>query len=230
MKRPAQIQLLAVLLLVSLRLEAQFEGMYESRNVTSGETGGRERFVMTVWLKGERARIVTVPDGEEAGTTMIYRADRRVVWMLADAEKAYVEIPLQGDESPLPPSGLPTRVQTTGRTATIAGFVCRQVVITRNGERTELWGTGRLRRLSKALEGALGAGHAPAPGSPGEEMERLGLFPLKSTTTIDGRVVESQEVLRVVEGKVDDARFEIPAGYAKRDMNELLERQSRKPE
>jgi hypothetical protein len=222
--------LMASLLLIAVPAAAQFEGMYESRNVTSGATGGHERFVMTVWLKGTRARIVTVPEGEEAGTTIIYRADRRVVWMLAEAERAYVEIPLGGGESPRPRNGVAAKVQKTGRTAKVAGYLCRQVVITRNGERTELWGTEKLRRLSKALEGALGADSAPASGSPGEEMDRLGLFPLKSTTTIEGQVVESQEVLRVVEGKVDDDRFEIPPGYVKRDMNELLERQSRKPE
>ena len=43
----------------------------------------------------------------------------------------------------------------------------------------------------------------------------MGLFPLLSTTTYEGRMLESQEITKIERKSLDPALFEIPAGYSK---------------
>lgn len=226
MQRVAQV-LIVLCLIVCLRASApaQFEGIFETRNLTTNAEGQPEEFTMTMWIKPDRIRISSGSDSGAPGITMIYRADRRLVWMLNGEVRTYAEIPQEEwSQPPEPPDpGMRFRVRKTGKTAKILGFACSQVVITRGDERTELWGSRRLRPLQQTLADVLGDEPTSGQGEWAREVDRLGLFPLKSSTTLGGRVVEAQEVVRIEETRLDTGIFEIPAGYRKEDLNRLLE-------
>lgn len=219
------ILLLYSLLLCSSGALAQFEGIVESRNISTDEMGNPQEFLMTMWVKDGLVRIHTVGDGVPS-TTMIYRNDRQVIWMLNDEEKIYFEINQKEEPQEIRPphSTLEDRhtVKRTGNARKILGYNCEQLLITRGTERTELWGTKHLAKLSASLEKALGE-DAKAGESWTDEIRKMGLYPLKSSTKIDGNLVESQEVTKIEERKLEDDLFLVPPEYSKQTFEEMLD-------
>src|SRR5512142_1154309 len=71
---------------------AQFEGIVESKNLTTDETGAFRQFTLTMWIKKDRIRVQTSAFGSTPASTMIYRGDRLVTWMLNDDDQTYFEI------------------------------------------------------------------------------------------------------------------------------------------
>lgn len=225
--RPVSVLLVAMNLLVLCppRMSAQFEGVFETRNTTTDETGARVEFTMTMWIKPDRVKISSGGAGAQGGTTMIYRSDRQVIWMLNTDERTYVEMDQEGGptEPRAPSDNGGYRIKRTGKKASILGYQCEQVVISRRDEGTELWGSRRLRRLQETLASVLGAGRTATPAEWTDQVDRLGLFPLRSTTKIGGQLVESQEVTRIEETVLPPEIFDLPAGYRKQDMENMLQ-------
>ena len=204
---------------------AHFEGVFETRNVTTNETGGLEEFTMTMWIKPDRVKISTGSAGSPSGTTMIYRRDRRVIWMLTTEDRTYVEMEQEegpGEREPQPGTG-EYRIRKTGKKVKILGYVCEQVVITRRDERTELWGSKKLAHLKETLAAVLGTDRTANPADWTDQVDKLGFFPLRSTTRIAGRMVEEQEVTRIQETALVPEIFDLPSGYVKQDLDRLLE-------
>jgi len=217
--------LLVAFLLCSPPARAQFEGVVESRNITTDEMGNPQAFLMTMWVKDGMVRIHTIGEGIPS-TTMIYRNDRQVIWMLNDEEKIYFEINQKEEPQEIRPPQSTTEdrhsVRRTGKTRKILGYNCEQLLITRGTERTELWGTKHLGKLSASLEKALGE-DAKVGESWTDEIRKMGLYPLKSSTRIDGNLVESQEVTRIKEEKLEDGLFIVPTEYSRQTFEQMLD-------
>ena len=211
-------------IVLAVRADAQFEGIVESKNVTIDALGKPQEFVMTMWIRKDMARIET--QGEAAGSTMIYRTDKRRIWMMNPDDQSYFEI--SQDEKPqemYAPGGTTAKysINRTGKTKTIAGFLCEQFIIKRENERTELWGTKKLSHLVKTLSKALGQEHAEVAEGATAEMMKMGAYPLASATTIDGVLAESQEVTKIEEKKLEASLFDLPQGYRKQKSVEFFE-------
>lgn len=226
--------LILYVVLTSGPASAQFLGIVESRNITTDETGRSQEFLMTMWIREGMVKIKTVPvpgvspvDDAMPTTTMIYRRDKRTIWMVNDEEKSYFEVGMEKPgrlDTPPPDPANEYVVTRTGRKKKIAGYMCEQVTFTRGHEVTEVWGTKELAGLAKTIEHALGEEHEKINDSPADRMTSMGLFPLKSVTTLEGNmVVESQEVTKVIKKDVGLQEFAIPDQYTKRDVRMMIE-------
>ncbi len=204
----------------SARAGAQFEGIVESRNSTVDELGKTQHFVMTMWIRSDRLKIHNTEMGSTPATTMIYRLDKHLMWILNDEEKSYFEVLREGPQQapPAAPEGEKVRVVRTGKTKKILGYPCERILILRGEESTEIWGTKKLESLAKAISNLVGS-----EGEPGwsDELEKLGVFPLSAASKLGGAVVESQEVYKIESREIPDALFEIPPGYIKEKVKEM---------
>ena len=206
---------------------AQFEGIVESKNLTTDETGDPKEFIMTMLIKKDMVKIHTTAMGATPAFTMIYRNDKQLVWMLNDDDKTFFEIPREsGVERVQPPSGgedksvpKPTK---TGKSKKILGYSCSQFVFKRPGEETNIWATKDLGNLFNAISKALGEEPGESPYDWTSELTKMGYFPLISSTKIDGAVVESQEVTKIEKKMLSEELFALPSGYQRRGVDEMI--------
>ena len=204
-------------------LHAQFEGVIESSNMTTDETGAEQRCVMTMWIKGSMARITNSATANTPASTMIYRSDLRLIRILNEENKTYFEVP-QGkskDENSAD-AGEPAAVKKTGKTKKILGYKCERFLIVQGDMETEIWGTKELKGLSASLAKALGEESAGQGAAWNDELTKLGIFPLVANTRIEGKIVESQEVMRIDKRSLPEDLFSLPAGYKKQSVGDIL--------
>lgn len=225
MMRRGVPSILLLCLLGFVRVFAQFEGMIESKNITTDELGRPQEFVMTMWIKNDMARIethgTTMP-----GSSMIYRTDLKKIWILNPEERTYFEIPQNEERRP---TGEPPRteqsysVKRTGKKKTIAGYECEQFIIKGENEETELWGTRRLAHLVSTLAKVLGSEQVNAGTGAVSEIMKRGIYPMLSATKVDGQLIESQEVTRIEARTLDSSLFALPPDFKKRKSPELMQ-------
>jgi hypothetical protein len=184
---------------------SQFEGVIESKNLTTDETGAFRRFNMTMWIKKDMARIQTSGEGVPV-QTMIYRRDLQTVWVVQYEDKTYFQMSQDDEQAgPPPEESVSDRysLRKTGKTKKILGYPCEQVLITRGDEKTEIYGTKKLAHVSRAISRALGEDNANAKSGWTNELATMGIFPLFSSTRIGKNTVESQEITRIDARKID---------------------------
>jgi len=204
-------------------LRAQFEGVIESRNTTTDETGTEQQYVMTMWIRGTMAKITNTATGTTPATTMIYRSDLRVIRMLNDDNRTYFEIPQEKtrDNGAEEAAGSAT-VKKTGKTKKVLGYRCEQFLLKDGEVETEIWGTKDLKGLSSSLARALGEERSGQGAAWNDELTKLGIFPLIANTRLEGKIVESQEVVRIEKRSLSDDLFSLPAGYKKQSVGDIL--------
>lgn len=155
---------------------------------------------------------------------MIYRSDLRVIRMLDDDNKTYFEVP-QGkmkEDATAEGGGNPAPVKKTRKTKKILGYRCEQFLISQGEAETEIWGTKDLRGLSASLARALGEERAGQGTAWNDELTKLGIFPLLANTRIEGKVVDSQEVLKIEKRSLGEDIFSLPGGYKKQSVGDIL--------
>ncbi len=208
---------------------AQFEGVVESRNLTVDEQGVEQRYVMTMRVRKDMVRVEIPPVGDMPGSTVIYRRDRKISWVLNDLEKSYFEVSLTQDvpqRATVPDmdsADRPVFVRTK-KTRKVLGYPCEQLIVKRGESETEIWGTKGLAALTAALEGTLARDARDGAGYETEMIAQMGIFPVVSTTRCEGKIIESQEITRVESKPVGPELFVVPAGYAKQKSVEMQER------
>lgn len=225
-----RLVMLSVILLslASGRGYAQFEGIIESKNLTTDEMGAKQQFVMTMWIKKDMVKIENSAVGSTPATTMVYRKDKQVVWILNDDDKTYFAIPREEkSERPRPPrrpeEGGGYVVTRTGKTRTLLGYPSQQILIVRDEQRTELWGTRKLGDLFQSISRALGEDRTAEADDWTAEIMKLGFFPLSSTTTVRGKLAESQEVTKIEKKILSPDLFQLPSTYKKQSIDQMLE-------
>lgn len=218
MRRAVFMLCLQALLASGLHARPGFEGIVQSRNRTADDAGVMQEYRMTLWVRDAMVRVHVPAAGAMPASTAIYRRDRNVSWILDDAERTYFEVALSGGRDPaesLRPGGQggePVDIQRPKGTRKILGYTCERVIIVRGEIRTELWAARGLEDLVRMMKEAIDPGAATGAE---DVVAGMGLFPLHSTTTFEGRVLEEQEVVKIERTKVDRSLFEIPAGYIK---------------
>ena len=202
---------------------AQFEGIIESRNTTIDEAGQLQEFTMTMYIGPNMAMIRTSPFGSSPGSTMIYRGDMKVMWMLNEEDHTYFEI--GHDEEPdrmfVPSdgSGKPD-IKKTGKSKQVLGYKCDQIVIRESDRETEMWATKSLGNLYQTLSSILGTEEAEQGWE--SQIMRMGYYPLIARTKVEGKVLESQEVTRIEKKKLDAGLFEVPEGFSKQKSVDMM--------
>ncbi|HUI66250.1 MAG TPA: DUF4412 domain-containing protein [Bacteroidota bacterium] len=216
------IRLLVCLVALCGTARAQFEGFVETRNTTTDETGVQQQYVMTMWVKNSMARITSSATGSSPATTMIYRSDKKIIWMLNDDDKTYFEI--TQDKNPDQSSPQPDKpvVRLTHKTRKILGYPCEQVLISQSDLQTEIWATKSLGGLSTALARGLGQEQSGAEGGWNDELTKMGLFPLLVSTRSDGKIVESQEIVKIEKKSLSEDLFLLPSNYTRQTVDHIL--------
>ena len=209
----------AAALVFSTSALAQFEGVIESRNLTTDDEGKPQKFIITMWIKNDRMRVETGPIGTTPATTMIYRADRKMVWMLNEEEHSFFEI-LQNGGGALQDTGTRSSqpdesLVKTGKKKKILGYPCDLFIMKSGDQVTEIWGTRALPALMATTTSVLGGESEEDVPSWNNELRRLGMYTLSARTTVSGKLVEAQDISRIEQRTVDEEKFELPEGYKK---------------
>lgn len=209
----------SLILVLAWPARAQFEGLVESQNITTDDEGKPLKFTITMWIKNDRMRVETGQIGTTPPSTMIYRADLKIVWMLNDEDHTYFEIlqsptSVAGDTDAKLTSN-PSSLVRTKRKKNILGYPCELYIVRDGDQATELWGTRALPGLMMTTTRVLGEENEKDTPAWTEELRQLGVFTLSARTKISGKVVEAQDISKIEAQSVDEGKFELPQGYKK---------------
>jgi hypothetical protein len=210
---------------------AQFEGEVEFWNkTTTDESGSAFEYLTKMSIKGGLLRLHTTSSGSTPASTMIYRTDRGVFWILNEEEQSYLEVRTTGGHGGELPNNLPAEAEiqfrATGKTRTILGYRTEQYVAEDGERKIEIWGTTNLQSLASALKQVFESAQGEEASTWNDQLAARGIFPMVSRILLQGQVVESSEVRKIVRKSVPDELFELPAGYRKVSVDALFEESS----
>ena len=226
--------LLCTVCLVSHGATAQFEGVVEVWNkTTTDETGAAFEYITRMTIKGMLVHVHTTPSGDTPASTMIYRTDRGLFWILNEEERSYFEVRTLGGRGGELPDSLPARNELqfhpTGKYRTILGYRAEQYLAEDGERKIEIWGTTGLQSLANALAQVFEAAQGEESAAWNDELASRGIFPLISRFSLNDLVVESSEVRRVTPKAVPAEMFLLPPGYRKVSVDELFEEPPPRP-
>jgi hypothetical protein len=72
----------------------------------------------------------------------------------------------------------------------------------------------------RALDTVLASNRQESTGEWEDELTKLGVYPLSATTKVDGKIDESQEVIKIDKRSVQSDLFELPSGFRKESVQE----------
>jgi hypothetical protein len=218
----------------------QFEGELALR-VTTRQYGLPNEMLVNLFIKGEDVAFHVQSARQPQKGMIIYHAEDHLLWIINDEEKTYLELEADSESAALVGNRMdlaghqgPATVRKTGKTKTILGYKCEEVMVEEDSSIIDLWGNAELASIyggfMKAFARMQGPGGGAAQGGWQEEMLKLGLFPLQSTRSRHGEVIESQDVTKIDPRALDSAMFRPPSGYARQaiefdtgGMKKLLE-------
>jgi hypothetical protein len=236
------IEIAASGLLFTGTIIAQFEGTMDMK-VTGAEDRTEENLLYTMAIKNNlmSAIIKSQKENEGAGK-FIFRGDKKVVWILNDKEKSYLEISLdeeelKGKDTQIVESA--EKISKTGKKETILGYECEEVIVESKEGVTHLWGTKKLGDLYGTLMNSFAEMGGKEEGNKqqgwSKEIEKLSMFPLRVVSKEDNKVVLTQEVTKIEPKKIADSEFDVPKGYKKQtfefdiqNMMKKLDQQGKK--
>ena len=230
MKNPFCFSLLALLLLApSVFAAATFEG-----RVTLGFKAVKDKEQAVEYAMKE-GLVRMEPQMEEArGTAMIFNWAKQEMIMLMPEQMMYMIMPLRTAAGQ--PAGQTgnheQKVEKTGKTETILGYLCEQYLATDRGETTEMWVTDKLGNFmgvsggGNPMGGMMGGrgGRQSSSGSGWEQAikGKEGFFPLRVISRdAKGKETFRLEAKKIEPGPLADSLFAPPDGYQKFDMPNL---------
>jgi hypothetical protein len=216
------LRLLAVAALLTAHLASAadaFEG-----KVSLAVTADRgPALLMDYSLKGKKVRIDLTAEGR-AMASILDLAKLEMLMLMPD-QAMYMVMPIkQPLEQAMDKSGAsPADIQFTGKTETILGYPCSQVIVQDGGTTTELWvaeGLGTFTGLGGGgpLGGSpFGGGKKSAgPAKWEQALKDKAGFPLRVISRdTGGRQTFKMEATKITPGALADSLFSAPAGYQK---------------
>ena len=208
---------------------AQFEGVIDMKATVTVKGKPRDILYNMSVKKDMIAFDMQAVEKEIGGGKFIYRGDKKVLWILNDKEKNYLEMPLkdeEGTQNEAREKGSKNgrdEVHKTGKTEKILGYDCDEWVADSKDGTTSMWGTSKLGNIYGGLAKALGQmGHGKMKNS-GMEWERglqeMNMFPLKIVHSKEGKIVASQVVTKLEPKTLAASLFEAPEGYKKQSLD-----------
>lgn len=208
------------------------EGAFEGR-VTLGLKSGREaEQVIAYAMKDGKVRIE--PQMEEAGgAAMIIDVAKQEMTVIMPDQAMYLIMPLKG--APVTASAAraeesAAKVEKTGETEIILGYVCEKYLSTERGEVTEMWLTEELGSFAglgggnpmAGMMGGMGGGRGAKPAGGTWETALKGktaTFPLRVVTRDSkGRETFRLEAKKVEPGNLPASEFQPPTGFQKMSL------------
>ena len=209
---------------------AQFEGVIDMKS-TSNDRGKPHEMAFSMSVKKDMiATDIKNPEKEMGGGKFIYRGDKKLLWIINDKEKNYMEMSLKdrddADAEKKPgkkPKSSKSTVRKSGKTQTILGYSCDEWISEDEEGSTSIWGTAKLGNvyegLSKSL-GQMGGGNKrhELQGWEGD-LAGMNIFPLKIVRSKEGKIKDTQEVTKIEAKTLAASLFEAPSGYEKQSFD-----------
>lgn len=185
-------------------------------------------------IKGQKLRTDMNAEGHQI--TSIMDLGKLEMLMLMPEQKTYMVMPIKKPvEQAMAKQGESTAdIEVTGKTETILGYKCNQIIVKDKGTVTEVWAAEGLGAFMGLGQGGGGGGN-PMAGMFGgggrksanaakweEALKGKGGFPLRVITRdAKGRDTFKMEATKIEPGKLPDSLFNPPAGYQKFEMPDL---------
>jgi hypothetical protein len=222
----AIMKLLSRLFAVSALLAAVQSFAFEGK-ISLAITAERGRTMnMDYSLKGQKVRMDMNAEGNQVA--MIMDVTKQEMLMLMPDQQMYMVMPMKkAMEQAMEKSGANTAdVEVTGKTETILGYKCSQILVKDKGTVTEVWaaeGLGAFMGLSSGGGGMFGGGKPAAAAKWEEVMKSKGGFPLRVITrNAAGKEISKMEATKVAPGSLSDSLFAPPAGFQKFSMPGMM--------
>ena len=197
--------------------------------ITSGKAKSQ---TLNYSIKDQKLRMDMEAEGHSVATIM--DMGKLEMLMLMAEQKMYMVMPLKKPIEQAQAQGQARQgestadIEFTGKTDTILGYKCNQILVKDKGTVTEMWvaeGLGMFMGLGQQGGGGgmFGGGHKSANASKWEEaLKGKGGFPLRVIST-DPKGKESfrMEATKIEPGTLPDSLFVPPAGYQKFQMPDL---------
>ncbi len=183
-----------------------FEG-----SITMSMTAAGKTETKSYEVKGDKMRFDR-PEGPDPGYVIIEGAKATSV---DDAKKTAIVMDLNAPMAAA--AAQPTKkpdIEKTGKSETIAGYSCEDWKVTEdNGNKTE----------ACVAQGIAFPGMAARAKDWTAELLDKKYFPLKAVTTdSSGKEKSRMEVTKIEKKSIDDARFQVPAGYKVESMEDMM--------
>ena len=179
-------------------------------------------------LKGQKVRMDMQAEGNQVASIMDMA--KLEMLMLMPDQQMYMVMPIkQPVEQALAKQGESTAdIEVTGKTDTILGYKCSQILVKDKGTVTEMWvaeGLGMFMGLGGGgpMGGGMMGGRKSANAAKWEEaLKGKGGFPLRVITRdAKGKDTFTLEATQIEPGTRPDSLFSPPAGYQKFEMPNL---------
>lgn len=213
---------------------AQFEGIIDMKVSTVSDDSARATTYRMYVQKDKLAATVEGSGTEMQRGSFIFRGDRKLLWIVNDDQKNYMEISTKEQESNKATKknheqASSPGLQKTGNTKKILGYTCEELLVTEDEEEIRIWATTKLGNVYEGLAksfGELGGKHMNEETGWEQQLAAMKMFPLKLTTMRNGITTETQEVTNIETKKLASSAFEPPKGYKKEsiefDMEKLM--------
>lgn len=202
-------------------------GSFEGK-VTLALTSGKGKAQdLTYSMKGRKLRMDIQAEGHEM--TSIMDMEKLEMLMLMPEQNMYMVMPIKKPvEQAMAKQGESTAdVEVTGKTDTILGYKCSQILVKDKGTVTEMWvaeGLGTFMGLGNGGSGGgpFGGGRKPAAAKWEEALKGKGGFPLRVIShDPKGKETFKMEATKIEPGVRPDSDFLPPDGYQKFQMPDL---------
>ena len=216
-----------LLLAPSLFAAAGFEG-----RVSLGYKAGKDKEQVVEYAMKE-GLVRMEPRMEEAGGgAMIFNWAQQEMIILMPEQMMYMTMPLRSatEQTAGQTPGHEAKVEKTGKTETILGYLCEQYLTTDRGETVEMWVTDKLGNFMGVstgggpMGGMMGGGRRQSSGSGWEQAikGKQGFFPLRVISRdAKGKETFRLEARKVEPGPLPDSLFAPPEGFQKFQMPDM---------
>ncbi|MBI1804377.1 MAG: DUF4412 domain-containing protein [Ignavibacteriae bacterium] len=219
---------LIVVAVVSLNAQ-QFEGAISMKATNYADSIRHVDY--SILIKGNLAA-AKVQDGgpEMEGGRFIFRGDKKVMWIINDEKKQYLEISLRKDMQSAKDAvanvaaNAARELHQSGKKQTILGYPCEEWIAKDDDRVATIWATGKLGNVFAGLAEAFGEiGKKDKKEDRWEdELVRMKMFPLTIAMKKSGKPESLQEVTKIEPKSVSASSFDPPAGYAKQSLDEEI--------
>jgi hypothetical protein len=184
-------------------------------------TGKGRTQEMDYTMKGSALRMDMSADGHEVSN--IIDMKKREMLMLMHEQRMYMVMPMPNMPGAAPAESGPTPdIEKTGKTETILGYKCQQVLVKDKGKVTELWLADGLGMFMGMGGGNPMMGGGPRGGGASKweaALKGIGGFPLRVISRdASSKETFKMEATRITPGPQPDSEFAPPEGYQKFSM------------
>lgn len=207
----------ALLTAVQVFAAGTFEG-----KVSLAITGNKGRPMnMDYSLKGQKVRMDMHAEGNQVASIMDLA--KLEMLMLMPDQQMYMVMPIKKpvEQAMAKQEESSADIEVTGKTETILGYKCSQILVKDKGAVTEVWvaeGLGMFMGLGGGpMGGGMMGGRKAANAAKWEEaLKGKGGFPLRVVThDAKGKDTFKMEATKIEPGALPDSLFAPPAGYQK---------------